>query len=307
VSPTREGWIFLVTSFAVALAALNTGNNLLYLVFGGMLALLVLSGLLSEAGLRKVVVERRVVRRAHAGAPVRGTWTVRSTRRFLPTLALELEEIQGRGARLSARGLSVLPYVPAGEQRSRPAHWTFGSRGLHRLERVRVATTWPFGILRKWFDVEAPVEVLVYPELADDWESVLRPLAWTEASGAGTDAERGGTGDLRELRDHRPGEGLSAVHWRSSARLGRRVAAERDGDSGEHVEVRVELPGSGSEVERLEAFEQTISRAAAAVCSSIDRGHRVTLRVPGGQLETAWGSSGREQLLGTLALLELPA
>ena len=36
--PTRAGWIFFLLTFGVGFAALNTGNNLLYLVLSLMLS-----------------------------------------------------------------------------------------------------------------------------------------------------------------------------------------------------------------------------------------------------------------------------
>ncbi|MBW2401796.1 MAG: DUF58 domain-containing protein, partial [Deltaproteobacteria bacterium] len=45
-------------TFGVGFAALNTGNNLLYLVLSLMLAFLVLSGVMSESALRGIRVRR---------------------------------------------------------------------------------------------------------------------------------------------------------------------------------------------------------------------------------------------------------
>ena len=66
---TRAGWCFIAIIFGVGFAALNTGNNLLYLVLALMLAFLVLSGLLSEASLRGLRVERHLPRELFALAP----------------------------------------------------------------------------------------------------------------------------------------------------------------------------------------------------------------------------------------------
>ena len=46
------GRTYLVVTFGVGLGALNTGNNLLYLVLGLLLAMVVASGVLSERCLR---------------------------------------------------------------------------------------------------------------------------------------------------------------------------------------------------------------------------------------------------------------
>ena len=65
--PTRAGWIFFALTFGVGFAALNTGNNLLYLVLSLMLAFLVLSGVFSESTLRGIRVRRRLPREFFAG------------------------------------------------------------------------------------------------------------------------------------------------------------------------------------------------------------------------------------------------
>lgn len=52
---TREGLIFVLLSLAIGAAAVNTGNNILYLIFSLMLGMIVVSGILSRrmlSGLR---------------------------------------------------------------------------------------------------------------------------------------------------------------------------------------------------------------------------------------------------------------
>ena len=64
--PTRAGWSFFAITLGVGFAALNTGNNLLYLVLSLMLAFLVLSGFLSESALRGLEIERVLPRDLHS-------------------------------------------------------------------------------------------------------------------------------------------------------------------------------------------------------------------------------------------------
>jgi len=45
---TLEGWIYLSGIVLVALAALNTGNNLLFLILSSLIALVLMSGILSS-------------------------------------------------------------------------------------------------------------------------------------------------------------------------------------------------------------------------------------------------------------------
>jgi len=52
IKPTRDGWWCLFVAVGLGVAAINTGNNLLYLLVSALLALIVVSGILSEQAMR---------------------------------------------------------------------------------------------------------------------------------------------------------------------------------------------------------------------------------------------------------------
>jgi uncharacterized protein (DUF58 family) len=64
---TREGKFFVGITLGVGFAAINTANNLLYLLLGMLLALIVVSGIMSELSLRDLTVVRRLPLRAQVG------------------------------------------------------------------------------------------------------------------------------------------------------------------------------------------------------------------------------------------------
>src|SRR5258708_14307157 len=66
---TKMGWWYIGLTTGIGFAAINTGNNLLFLVLGLLLASIVVSGILSEQTLREVRVERRLPAGAAAGPP----------------------------------------------------------------------------------------------------------------------------------------------------------------------------------------------------------------------------------------------
>ena len=304
IRPTREGGIFFATAFAVAGAALNTGNNLLYLVFALMLGLVVLSGVLSEVAIQRVRVERRFDGRVFAGVQARGTWTVHNPRRWLPTLALRIEERIGPDAELaSSRGPS-LPWVPPRSRADRPGTWRFARRGQHRLRGVRVSTTWPLGILRKWYDLDSPLDVLVLPAPGT---SVPRTQASTAGAREPTVPPPGsGAGDFRGLREHAPGEGLRAIHWRSTARLRRRMVGERHAETEPRLEVRVVFSTAPGLAERAEALERSISDAVATLLDAERSGAEVAVELPGVARRNVRSSDDRDAVLRRLAVLALP-
>lgn len=64
---TREGKYYLGITLGVGFAAINTGNNLLYLLLGMLLSLIVVSSVMSELSLRQLTVTRRLPMRAQVG------------------------------------------------------------------------------------------------------------------------------------------------------------------------------------------------------------------------------------------------
>jgi uncharacterized protein (DUF58 family) len=278
IRPTREGWVFLGATLAVALAALNTGNNLLYLVFATQLAMVTLSGVLSELSVQQLRLSRRLGTRLFARIPARGTWSVRNPRTWLPSLAITVSEAHGKDADLLDRGLAQLPVLAAATAGQLDAAWTFRQRGVHRLSGVRVATTWPFGIFEKYYELSAPLEVLVHPEPR---AGGAEPRARSGSDASGAPSRRAGDGTFLGLRDHREGEDPRRVHWRTSARRGRLVAAEHADHLGGDLRIVVEAPRARDPARRVDEFEESLSRATAEVLAA-ERNHRdVELLLPG--------------------------
>ena len=306
LSLTREGTVFLVAGLAVALAALNTGNNLLYLVFATMLSLLALSGFLSEWSLRGISVTRRLDRAAFAGEPTQGRWLIRKRTGITAGLVIRVEELPGPYLELATPARAGVASIAPGQALEIPASWTFARRGRHRLPGVEVSTTWPFGIFRKSRRMLVPLDVVVFP--ARDLGEIGDRNAITDPRrGERESPRRGGDGSFIGLRELQPGDGLRQVHWRTSARLDRLVATEqaRTLHLG-RVDLRIVEPGQDrSDRQRAEELDVSIRTVTGALCEAIDRGWEVVIHLPGGQLPPIHDAIGRDRLLRRLAVLSL--
>src|SRR4030066_1587531 len=76
LSFTKEGRRFIAILFVIGIAAINTGNNLLYLVVAMMLSLIVISGILSESTLRNIEIYRTMPLHIFADTPALVRWTI---------------------------------------------------------------------------------------------------------------------------------------------------------------------------------------------------------------------------------------
>jgi len=68
---TREGWIYMAGILIVALPALNTGNNLLFLILASLIAVILMSGVLSSITLSGVAMRLELPEHIFAGQTVR--------------------------------------------------------------------------------------------------------------------------------------------------------------------------------------------------------------------------------------------
>lgn len=300
---TRPGWCFVAIIFGVGFAALNTGNNLLYLVFALMLAFLVLSGILSETSLRGVTVERIVPREVFAGASNLVLLRIRNRQTRIAAFALSVEDrldpVSSRGASGSATaGRCFVLRVGPQSVVDRSYALIPARRGELELATLRVSTRFPFGLFVKSVEIDAPESVLVYPALLP-----VTPALAAQGSRQETDQRPGRSpiGDaLAGVREFVRGDSTARVHWRRSVRSGRLVVGERDGHTAAEVEILLLFGGEPTPA----AIEGRISRAASELVHHLDAGHRVGLRTRTVRFAPATGPAHRGELLRFLARLE---
>jgi uncharacterized protein (DUF58 family) len=87
---TRGGIVYVLLTLVIAIAALNTGNNLLYIVVAAMLAAILVSGIASAIALRRLELDVRMPEHVFAGRPVLGRIVLRNTRRWLPSFSIRV-------------------------------------------------------------------------------------------------------------------------------------------------------------------------------------------------------------------------
>jgi uncharacterized protein (DUF58 family) len=87
---TKAGIVYVLVTLVIAIAALNTGNNLLYIVVAAMLAAILVSGIVSAWVLRWLELDVRLPEHVFAGRAVMGRIVVRNPRRFLPSFSVRV-------------------------------------------------------------------------------------------------------------------------------------------------------------------------------------------------------------------------
>lgn len=297
--PTRAGWLFFAITFGIGFAALNTGNNLLYLVLSLLLAFLVLSGVLSESALRGIEVTRRLPAELQAEHPCSIGLAIHNHQQRVPSFALVIEDrLRDRSGRRRSAGRCFVLRVGPGDSELRSYRMTPEARGLLRWSGFEVTTRFPFGLFAKSLEIEAEASALVYPAI----DAVPLPQGGATHASRGEGRElRSGHGSLVSgLREYSPGDPVRRIHWRRS--LSRGSWLVRAAESEEQREIEITLPTR--DAADAPAFEAAVRRAASEAVALLDAGLRVALRTDTTRIRAGLGAAQRMRLLDFLARVQ---
>jgi uncharacterized protein (DUF58 family) len=302
LSFTREGRYFVGITVGVGFAAINTGNNLLYLLLGMMLALIIASGIMSELSLRNLTVTRQPPSRIHARRPFLMGIGLSNGKARLPSFSVEVEDL------VADRPLDKKCYflkLPAGRLQHTSYRHTFPRRGRYTYSGFRLSTKFPFALFRKSRLVERKTEVIVFPQLAQLGHA-MAPRA--RVAGLEAQGRRGRQGDFHGLREYRDGDDPRDIHWRSTAKTGRTLVREHEEESARRVTIFLDnaLPEGELCPDELakDGLERAISLAASLAADYLERGYAVRVLTRGDAVPP-WlqGGSQLTRLLKALALL----
>ena len=291
--PTRDGWWCLFVVIGLGVAAINSGNNLLYLLVSLLLSLIVVSGILSEQSMRGLRLEAEAPDEIYAGTPALFGAVLANRKRWLTSYSVTLELLVRGGA----TRFIYLPRLEAGRDRLLTWEETLPARGRQRLAGVRLTTRFPFGLFLKAGRIMLEREVLVFPTVRPLPTETLHRLV-----GAGTSAvrRRGRGHDLYNLRTYRPGDDPRHIHWRTSAKLETLLVREMEAEATE--DTRVVLIGTGArDAAQLEA---ALSEAASIIVHLVRTGAGVELMGPGLFVPLGHGPGHARRILTALALYD---
>jgi uncharacterized protein (DUF58 family) len=222
---TREGMVYLGGVLVVALAALNTGNNLLFMILACLLAGVLISGFLSRLVLSGVDVRLEMPEHIFAGKPVMAIAEIHNTKRTMPSFSVLLvsEEKQKTKKKLLAQPPSILarsvyfPHVPRQQIVRQNVELSFPRRGVYRQDTLGLRTKFPFGFLEKTRRVSSEIEAVVYPSV-EPTEQLCEILPLV--SGEMESYQRGRGNDLYSIRDYQFNDSARHVDWKATARTG---------------------------------------------------------------------------------------
>ncbi len=266
---TRDGIIYLAAVFVLILAAVNTGNNLLFMILACLLGGILVSGVLSRAVLTGIELKFDMPEHIFAEQPVLAEIELRNEKQAWPSFSL-LVVGQTKRNKTPAEILTrpvFFPYIPRMSASRQKVELRFPRRGVYRQDAFGIRTRFPFGFFEKTREVESDIEMVVYPrvEPTEQFYEVLPLLSGEMASHF-----RGRGHELHSLREYQPTDSARFVDWKVTAKLGRMAVREFAREDERRVMLVLDpfigLPrrdlGELAAAEHTERFERAVSMAA---------------------------------------------
>ncbi len=293
---TRAGLIYILISVVIGIAAINTGNNLLYVVVAALLSAILVSGVASALVLRSLTLDVHLPEHVFAARPMLARLLLRNASSWVPSFSVRVVPAkrkkkdrwgweastfgwprnrppQNQWIRLPDRRLRRMheeaekpilqesvyfPFLDAGQELRADLELTFPARGRYSEKNFGLATRFPFSFLMKTRRINLAREVIVYPvvESTDQFLEVL-PMV----TGEFETFVRGRGNDLYLIREYMPDDSARHVDWKATARTGALKVREFSREDERKLRIVFDNPAPG--VLQPARYERAVCLAAS--------------------------------------------
>lgn len=293
---TRAGMIYILITVVIGIAAINTGNNLLYVIVSALLAAIAVSGVASAIVLRSLSLQVLLPEHVFAARPMMARFLLRNRSSWMPSFSVRVVPAKRkpprkwrweaytfgwpRGRKPDEQWLRLpdrrlrrvseplekpileqtvyFPFLAPEQELRADLELTFPERGRYREKNFGLATRFPFAFLTKTRRVNLEREIVVYPVVdpADHFLEVL-PMVTGEFEAF----VRGRGYDLYRIREYMPEDSARHVDWKATARTGSLKVREFSREDERKLRIVFDNPAPGAV--SPEAYERAVRLAAS--------------------------------------------
>src|SRR6202790_2518503 len=294
---TRAGLIYILIGVVIGIAAINTGNNLLYVVVATLLSAVLISGVASAWVLGSLVLDVHIPEHVFAGRPMLARMILRNTSSWLPSFSVRVVPAKRKASKQSGRGESLtlgfprnrapqdqwfrlpdrrlrrvrdeaerpilresvyFPFLAPGQELRADLEMSFPTRGRYCEKNFGLATRFPFSFLMKTRRINLAREVIVFP-VVESADQFLEVLPMVTGEFEAFVAGRGC--DLHRIREYMPDDSARHVDWKATARTGTLKVREFSREDERKLRVVFDNPAPG--VLSPEVYERAVRLAAS--------------------------------------------
>jgi len=264
-------------------AAVNTGNNLLFLVVSSLLGFMAVSGFVGWLNIRNIGIAVDFPDEIYAGKEVFVPLHLENRKKRMPSFLLRVDAF--------GRSLSF-PLVENRGAESDAFTVAFPERGESTLGTVILSSSFPINFFTRIKIVSVDSRCTVFPAPRDC--AVADGPGRKDSRGEAFSSRRGYGGDVAKIRDYAGSDPLKHIHWRLSARHEDLKVKELTAPAETPLVVDIRaLPGAN--------LEENLSCGAFLINRAVRAGRPVGLKLGARFIKPDLTRSHRLQLLTELA------
>ena len=311
---TRAGIAYILIAVVIGVAAVNTGNNLLYIIVAALLSAVLVSGIASALVLRSLELDIHLPEHVFAERPMLARLLVRNASSWLPSFSIRVVPSKRKAKkrwrwepytlamprnrppeeqwiRVPDRRLRrvtenpvkpileqpvYFPFLAPQQQLRSDLELRFPARGRYREDNFGLATRFPFAFLLKTRRIGMAREVIVYPKVEPPQEFFeVLPMI----TGEFETFVRGRGYDLYRIREYLPEDSARHVDWKATARTGALKVREFSREDERKLRIVFDNPLPG--ILDAAAYERAVHLAASLGWYFYHEDVEVTFVAPG--------------------------
>lgn len=281
---TKAGWIYILITIFLGFSAINTNNNLVFIVVSFMLAVMAISGFLGKTNLDDLSFLSVDYGELFAGKNGRLTILVKNNKRFLPSILLNIElygsnsivVFLGNGSGLDVN-FSIIPK----------------SRGMNTIGEIIVSSPFPFNFFVRYKKYRIDDTFIVFPSPAEFIYS--EDLNKDEGDDAISHEITHKLEELSNIRGY-SNDPSRRIFWKQFAKTGNLYTKEYTGDDGKTIFVDFE------DIKNLYPIEDALSIATKIVILAYENSVKLIFSINGKTFPPMVNNQIKREILKELAL-----
>ncbi|MCX7966224.1 MAG: DUF58 domain-containing protein [Syntrophorhabdaceae bacterium] len=208
---TRAGFLYILLTIFLGISAINTGNNLIYLIVAALLSFMGISGFFGKNNLFRIEIDIEFPQEIYAKNEFPLKVTLRNKKRVLPVFLMKVH-INGKDA--------FFPYVDPKGTETRYINISFPKRGRYIIDHIYVYSVFPFNFFTRYRSLEKTFECIVFPPLKECSLITLYEKN-KRLKGDRTSDSIGYDTDIVSIREYVYGDPLKYINWKATAKTGK--------------------------------------------------------------------------------------
>lgn len=206
----KAGWIYIVLTILIGFAAVNTGNNLIYLIASALLSYMLVSGIFGRHNLKGVDLDLDVPEEVFAKTEIPVSVRLLNQKRVMPAFLINAAVGEHH---------ALFPFAAGGAEAKRYCNMQFGSRGEHLIENAYVYSVFPFNFFTRYRRLKKTFKMIVLPR-PQPCETLFLHEQRSRSRGEASTLTVGYDSDIISIRDYNSGDPLKYINWKSTAKTG---------------------------------------------------------------------------------------